>query len=669
MPPPIAAAVARDAEDAGDHQHRTAIGTGGRHHARRLSGAAASQAGAAAEAARTAARCTTRWSSRGRSTARTGWPSISASRGSRSSAFTATARSRSGPRRSPGFKSGKYRVLVATDIAARGIDVTALGHVVNFDVPLVPEDYIHRVGRTARAETTGSAFTLVSPEEEGSLRAIERAISSRLPRVTLPDFDYNARRSAPRPAPPRPRATHRRPRTATARARWRRTAAIAAPQQRPTGRTRRAARAMSGPAYPAAPRSSRRRSRALRASRADAQRRGRDGASRPRPTPTRSRRSSTRRSGRACAAKRATSRRSRSRSCRRTRRRIRCCSSGRCRSCPAALVKVAPAVERPGIHLGVCRDGDALCGLGHRPRDSVLCASSSKSTAPGLLVVKHHRGDEAGKFVNVAVLEGDQIKIVDERASSLPDCPPLLTSLLGFDSPASCGIDSVNVLVQLAVSMRAHGRGGLLLVVPAGERRLAGIDRPSDSVRGVAAVRRPRASWRASAADDRRRAPWQDALTARWKRSPDSRRSTARRCMTTRVRCCSRSARRSRGGRARRRSSRWPSPNRSRAASQRSCTRRSLAARVICRPRSSFTISVTRSCWWRPRMAASRCLPGRRARTWSTRTGSRCCCCDRQKLKKSNRSMPARSTRRKGEREISVCASENVARSRRMRDR
>jgi ATP-dependent RNA helicase RhlE len=102
-----------------------------------------------------------------------------------------------------GFKSGKYRVLVATDIAARGIDVTALGHVVNFDVPVVPDDYVHRVGRTARAEATGSAFTLVSPEEEESLRAIEKAIGSRLPRVTLPDFDYRAS------APPPPPATHR----------------------------------------------------------------------------------------------------------------------------------------------------------------------------------------------------------------------------------------------------------------------------------------------------------------------------------------------------------------------------------------------------------------------------------------------------------------------------
>jgi ATP-dependent RNA helicase RhlE len=95
-----------------------------------------------------------------------------------------------------GFKSGNYQVLVATDIAARGIDVTALGHVINFDVPLVPEDYIHRVGRTARAELTGSAFTFVAPDEENSLRDIERAVGKRLPRVTVPDFDYNARPTA-----------------------------------------------------------------------------------------------------------------------------------------------------------------------------------------------------------------------------------------------------------------------------------------------------------------------------------------------------------------------------------------------------------------------------------------------------------------------------------------
>ena len=92
-----------------------------------------------------------------------------------------------------GFKSGKYQVLVATDIAARGIDISELGHVINFDVPLVPEDYIHRVGRTARAEAVGDAFTFVAPEEERELKAIERAVGKRLPRVILPDFDYKAR--------------------------------------------------------------------------------------------------------------------------------------------------------------------------------------------------------------------------------------------------------------------------------------------------------------------------------------------------------------------------------------------------------------------------------------------------------------------------------------------
>lgn len=95
-----------------------------------------------------------------------------------------------------GFKDGSYQVLVATDIAARGIDVESLGHVVNFDVPMAAEDYIHRVGRTARAEATGEAFTFVSPEEEGDLKQIERAIGRQLPRVTVPGFDYAARPQA-----------------------------------------------------------------------------------------------------------------------------------------------------------------------------------------------------------------------------------------------------------------------------------------------------------------------------------------------------------------------------------------------------------------------------------------------------------------------------------------
>jgi ATP-dependent RNA helicase RhlE len=92
-----------------------------------------------------------------------------------------------------GFKSGRFQVLVATDIAARGIDIDALSHVVNFHVPPLPEDYIHRVGRTARAEARGDALTLVAPSEEADLRTIERAIGTRIPRVTLPDFDYGQR--------------------------------------------------------------------------------------------------------------------------------------------------------------------------------------------------------------------------------------------------------------------------------------------------------------------------------------------------------------------------------------------------------------------------------------------------------------------------------------------
>jgi ATP-dependent RNA helicase RhlE len=92
-----------------------------------------------------------------------------------------------------GFRNGTFPVLVATDIAARGIDVEALGHVVNFDVPQAPEDYIHRVGRTGRADATGEAFTFVSPQEEGDLRSIERVLSRSLPRVTVSDFDYSAR--------------------------------------------------------------------------------------------------------------------------------------------------------------------------------------------------------------------------------------------------------------------------------------------------------------------------------------------------------------------------------------------------------------------------------------------------------------------------------------------
>jgi ATP-dependent RNA helicase RhlE len=88
------------------------------------------------------------------------------------------------------FKAGRVRVLVATDIAARGIDVTGLSHVVNFDVPAAAEDYIHRVGRTARAEAVGDAMTLVSPAEETDFRSIERAVGKPIARVTLAGFNY-----------------------------------------------------------------------------------------------------------------------------------------------------------------------------------------------------------------------------------------------------------------------------------------------------------------------------------------------------------------------------------------------------------------------------------------------------------------------------------------------
>src|SRR5262249_34202335 len=131
--------------------------------------------------------------------------------------------------------------------------------------------------------------------------------------------------------------------------------------------------------------------------------------------------------------------------------------------------KVAPAVERPGIHLGVAvRDG-SLSVWGATRHLPAYCLVLEVA-GPGLLVVKQYRGGDHTKFANIAVLEGDQVKIVDEQASSLPGCPPLLSSLLGFETPASWS-DSVNVLVQLSVSMREHKRGGLLLVVPADSER------------------------------------------------------------------------------------------------------------------------------------------------------------------------------------------------------
>ncbi|MGD0596319.1 MAG: DEAD/DEAH box helicase [Sedimentisphaerales bacterium] len=89
-----------------------------------------------------------------------------------------------------GFKNGDYRVMVATDIAARGIDVTGISHVINFDVPGMPEDYIHRIGRTGRAEATGDAITFVSSEEHKQLRLIERFIGRDITPIECPGFTY-----------------------------------------------------------------------------------------------------------------------------------------------------------------------------------------------------------------------------------------------------------------------------------------------------------------------------------------------------------------------------------------------------------------------------------------------------------------------------------------------
>jgi hypothetical protein len=139
----------------------------------------------------------------------------------------------------------------------------------------------------------------------------------------------------------------------------------------------------------------------------------------------------------------------------------------RLRLYPGSLARLAPAVERPGIHLGIWRDGDELHVWGATRTLPALCFVL-EVVAPGLLVVKHRRGHDAGKFVNVAVLEGDQIKIVDAQATMPPGCPSVLQTLLGRDAAASPEDDSVNVPLQLAVSIRAHRRGGALLVVPAG---------------------------------------------------------------------------------------------------------------------------------------------------------------------------------------------------------
>jgi ATP-dependent RNA helicase RhlE len=105
-----------------------------------------------------------------------------------------------------GFKSGKYEIMVATDIAARGIDVAGVSHVINYDVPENPEDYVHRIGRTGRAQAVGDAFTLVTPENAADIRDIQRFIGAKIPELRLEGFSYKPI-VARQPEPPRPRGS------------------------------------------------------------------------------------------------------------------------------------------------------------------------------------------------------------------------------------------------------------------------------------------------------------------------------------------------------------------------------------------------------------------------------------------------------------------------------
>jgi ATP-dependent RNA helicase RhlE len=97
------------------------------------------------------------------------------------------------------FKAGKIRVLVATDIAQRGLDVSGISHVINYDVPQQPEDYVHRIGRTGRAAATGDAFTFMSTDEIAMVRSIERTIGQQIPRISVPGYDFGTTADAGMP--------------------------------------------------------------------------------------------------------------------------------------------------------------------------------------------------------------------------------------------------------------------------------------------------------------------------------------------------------------------------------------------------------------------------------------------------------------------------------------
>lgn len=128
------------------------------------------------------------------------------------------------------------------------------------------------------------------------------------------------------------------------------------------------------------------------------------------------------------------------------------------------LTKLAPGIERPGIHLGVWEFNGELIAWGLTRNVPPLCFIV-ETVAPGMIIVKHRQIDTLAKFMNVAVLEGDQIKILDHEVKELPGCSSILRSFLNVDSNSSV---ASTALIRLAISMREHKRGGLLLVVPRG---------------------------------------------------------------------------------------------------------------------------------------------------------------------------------------------------------
>jgi hypothetical protein len=131
---------------------------------------------------------------------------------------------------------------------------------------------------------------------------------------------------------------------------------------------------------------------------------------------------------------------------------------------PFALARLAPAVERPGIHLGVWGEPPDLRVWGTTRSVPTLCFVL-EVVSPGVLVVKHRLREDLPKFVNVAVFEGEKVKVLSAEDADLADYPAVMTSLLGLD-PRGSVYDRDGVLARIAVSMRSHGRGGSLLVVP-----------------------------------------------------------------------------------------------------------------------------------------------------------------------------------------------------------